>query len=183
MEMEVLKVLENKRRKGLKTKTFSNINNGTLPKRVVIGMIEQDSYVGAYNRNPFNFKHFDLTKLSLAVDNVNVPHSPIETNFADGKFANAYYSLFHGVDRGPLNSGNFVTKNDFINGYALFAFDLTPDKSQGDHFNLIRKGILSLTLSFAQSVPENINVLAYMEFDDLLEITKDRAVFRHLHLA
>ena len=99
--------------KGLKIKTFPNINNGTLPKRVVIGMIEQDSYVGAYNRNPFNFKHFDLTKLSLAVDNVNVPHSPIETNFADGKFANAYYSLLHGVDRGPLNSGNFCHKKYF----------------------------------------------------------------------
>jgi hypothetical protein len=158
--------------------SFDNISLGTLPKRVVIGMVDGDSYNGSYNKNCFNFKHFNLNKIALSVDGTDTPYSPIETNFGDSLVAKAYYSLFNGVDRAPLNSGNFISKTEYCNGYTFFAFDLTPDKAQGDHFNLIRKGNLRLNLSFAESVTSSVHVIVYMEFDDLLEISAERTVTR-----
>jgi hypothetical protein len=47
--------------------------------------------------------------------------------------------LFSGINRAGLDRGNEITKEDFIGGYGLNSFDLTPDKCYGDHFNVLKK--------------------------------------------
>ena len=38
-----------------------NVFAGQIPTRLVIGMVDNDSYNGQYDKNPFNFKNYDLT--------------------------------------------------------------------------------------------------------------------------
>ena len=60
---------------------------------------------------------------------------------------------------------------------ALFAFDLTPDLSEGgNHFNLVKQGNLRLEIQFAQPLPNTINVITYAEFENIIEIDKSRNV-------
>jgi len=53
--------------------TFRDINveklfSGQLPSRLVIGLIANDAFNGSYDRNPFNFAHFNLMEISVYSD-------------------------------------------------------------------------------------------------------------------
>ena len=62
------------------------------------------------------------------------------------------------------------------NGYALYAFDLTADLGEDDHFSLLRQGSVRLALKFAQALPQTVTVVAYAEFENVIEIDRDRNV-------
>jgi hypothetical protein len=38
-----------------------NLFTGQLPRRIIFGLVASEAYEGRYNRNPFNFQHFDMT--------------------------------------------------------------------------------------------------------------------------
>ena len=61
--------------------------------------------------------------------------------------------------------------------YTLFCFDLTTDScgNSTDHFEFERKGSLRLVMGFG-TVQDTIYALVYGEFENLLEITKERDV-------
>ena len=54
-----------------------------------------------------------------------------------------------------------MTREDFEGGYALYAFDLTPDLADGGHFNLLKQGNVRLDLKFGAALESTINVIAY----------------------
>ena len=42
--------------------------NGQLPSRLVIGCVDNDAFNGNNVKNPFNFKHFSLSEISLHLE-------------------------------------------------------------------------------------------------------------------
>jgi len=55
-------------------------------------------------------------------------------------------------------------------------FDLTADLGEDDHFNLVRQSNVRLPLKFADALPETISVVAYAEFENVIEVDRDRNV-------
>ena len=90
----------------------------------------------------------------------------------------AYESMFHALNKSYTDSGTDINYADYINGNALFCFDLTADgcANSGSHFEVRKTGNLRIKLKFAQNLMETINILVYGEFESILEITKDREV-------
>jgi hypothetical protein len=162
--------------KGVVCETSDNFSSGIFPKRIIFGMVEATAAKGSYLNNPFNFKNFDLSQISVTVDNHDVPNSPLNLNFKENSYIRAYYNLFSGINRAGLDWGNEITEITFIGGYGLYSFDLTPDKCNGDHFNVVKKGNLRIKLSFPESSANVLSFYIYMEYDNLLEITKARNV-------
>ena len=72
--------------------------------------------------------------------------------------------------------GNQISRDDYAGGYALHCFNLTPDLSNGESFNLIKHGNLRIEIQFATALPDPINVLVYGEFDALIEIDNSRNI-------
>jgi len=56
---------------------------------------------------------------------------------------------------------------------ALYAFDLTPDPGEDDHFNLTTQGSVRLVLKFREALTENVTVIAYAKFQNVVEIDRD----------
>jgi hypothetical protein len=105
------------------------------------------------------------------VDDQSSPYyKPLEFSFSENQYIRGYYSLFENIDKPVFATGNDISREDYPNGYALLAFDLTPDLCSGDQFNLIRTGNLDLALTFTKSLPSSIVVIIYMEYDNLVEI-------------
>ena len=75
-------------------------------------------------------------------------------------------------------NGNDISRYDFAHGYSLFAFDISPDLCSGDHFNLLKTGVLSLELSFAQNLEHPVHLIVYLEFDNLIEISSSRKIIK-----
>jgi len=72
----------------------------------------------------------------------------IQPNFSGNLFICAYNSLFSGTSKLNKDEGVVISHDDYKNCYTLYAFDLTADLGEDDHFNLVRHGNLRLSLEF-----------------------------------
>jgi hypothetical protein len=77
-------------------------------------MVEATAAQGRFSNNPFDFKNFDLSQISVSVDNHDVPKGSLNLNFKENSYLRAYYSLFSGINRAGLDWGFEITKEDFI---------------------------------------------------------------------
>jgi hypothetical protein len=158
--------------------TQENIFMGQLPTRVIIGLLDNDAYNGSYKKNPFNFKNYNLTKISLQLDAQEQPAKPIYCNFEEGATIDGYMSLFVGTGKAFRDADIDLTRDEYADGYTLYAFDLTPDlASDSDHYSLLKSGSVRLKLTFSTALPNTINAVVYAEFQNVLEIDRNRNVF------
>ena len=153
-----------------------NIFLGQLPKRVVVGLVGTEAYAGSVAKNPFNFSHANVNYMQLYTDGEPVLAKPLRPNFTDGDYLHCYNTLYRGFDKVDGAKSTIIKREEYDKGYALFAFDLTPDYDDGDHFPLIKHGNLRLEITFAQALANPINVIIYAEFDNMVEITGSRHV-------
>jgi hypothetical protein len=150
--------------------------SGQLPTRIVIGCVDNEAFNGSVARNPFNFKHFSLNEIALYLDGHQQAIKPVQTNFTAGQFIGAYMGLFAGSGKLYRDEGNGITREDFANGYALYAFDLSPDLAEEGHFNLAKQGGVRVNLKFGTALPNTVTVVAYAEFENVIEIDRNRNV-------
>lgn len=150
--------------------------SGQLPTRLVVGCVDNDAFNGAYDKNPYNFKNYNLTQLKVYMDGQPQFVKPLEPNFASNQYVASFLSLFSGTGKLNKDEGNDISRSEYPNGFALYAFDLTPDLAEHDHFNLHREGSLRLDLRFGTALPATINVIAYAEFENVLEIDRNRNI-------
>jgi len=88
----------------------------------------------------------------------------------------AYNTLFSGTGKIFRDEGNNLERTVFSRGCALFAFDLTPDLGEDDHFNLTKQGSVRLLLKFRDALAQNVTAVAYTEFQNVIEIDGNRNV-------
>jgi hypothetical protein len=128
---------------------------------VVIGYVDNDAYNSTYAKNPFNFKHYNLTQIKVFLDGQQQHIKSLEPNFVTNQTIRAYMSLFSGTGKPQRGEGNDIAREDYSGGYTLYAFDLTPDLAEEGRFNLSREGSVRVDLKFAAALPNTINVIAY----------------------
>ena len=58
---------------GFYGETLEDIYQGRVPSRLIVGFVESESYNGAFNKNPFHFQNFNLSKIGFYVDGESVP--------------------------------------------------------------------------------------------------------------
>lgn len=162
---------------GLRDKSIPNVHMGQVPKRVTIAFVSNIAHNGSYHHNPFNFQHFDLNYMTLFVDCEQYPAIPFTPDFANDIWTDEYNSTFADTGIKFKDEGHDISYDEYGKGYTLYCFDLTPDMSAHEpHWNLQKQGVVRLELRFANPLPEAINCIIYSEFDNLLEIDKNRTV-------
>lgn len=88
-----------------------------------------------------------------------------------------YNALFNATGILRNNSGIAISREDYPNGFCLIPFDLTPDISAHEkHWNIPKTGSLGIDLRFAEPLNSTVTVIIFAEFDNLIEIDKDRNV-------
>ena len=162
---------------GFRDVSHEKLFSGQLPTRIVIGLVGNEGFNGAFTRNPFNFRHFNLMEISVYSDGQQqYGIKPLTTDFANDLYVRAYNTLFSGTGKVFKDEGNGLDRTSFSKGYALYAFDLTPDLGQDDHFNLSKQGSVRLVLKCHDALTENVSVIAYAEFLNVVEIDRNRNV-------
>ena len=149
--------------------------NGQIPRRIVLGLVRFESYVGAQNRSPFNFQPFSMTELSLSAGGKTVPFKPLTMDFPNNRCTRAFVQLFEGLGIADENKGNGINLNRFKSGSTLFAFDLSPDEDDGGHWDLVRDGAVYINMKFQDAVlAGGIELIVYGEFDNLVTVDRNR---------
>jgi hypothetical protein len=155
------------------------INAAILPTRVILGLVDSKAFSGNPKMNPYNFQNYDISSISLVVDSKNVPfNTALSFDYKKNQFSRGYYSLFDGVNGLTSILGQGISREEFANGYALYAFNIAPDLSINDNFNLIKQGVLKVNITFRTSTENSIKLITYCEYDNLIEINKSRNIVK-----
>ena len=115
---------------GLRSKVEDHLFQGQLPKRIFIGMVTNETFNGAYNRNPFLFQLFNLSKLDVSCDGQSIYGKPLEPKFESNNYLRSYMSIYQALGN-QLQNCNI----DYKAGYCFWGYDLTPD--QGGQIKVI----------------------------------------------
>ncbi|XP_011688631.1 PREDICTED: uncharacterized protein F54H12.2-like [Wasmannia auropunctata] len=164
---------------GIYGETLDNVILGQIPKRLIIGFVDNRAFNGNRTLNPFNFHHYKINFLSLYVDGTQIPSKPLQPDFTKDKlYMDAFHTLFSGTGIHFLNEGNSISRENYPDGYCLFAFDLTPDLSANNntHWNLMKHGNVRIEVRFEEALQNTINCIVYGEYDNILEIDASRQV-------
>jgi hypothetical protein len=153
-----------------------NLFLGQIPQRIIIGCVDNDSLNGTFQKNPYNFKHFSLNYLALHVDGQNEVYRPLQPNYAAGNYIQSFCNLFSGIGKSYKDEGVQISRHSYARGYALYAYDLSPDLADGGHFNLLKTGCVRLEMKFAAALPNTVNVIVYAEFENIVQIDKNRRI-------
>ena len=161
---------------GGQTFNRENIFHGQLPKLIIFGMVENRAYTGNLKHNPFNFQHFNATKLSLFLDGESIPFRPAEPSFNTGNYTREYLQMFHMFGEFNQDSGSYLTMNDFINGNMLMCYSLAPDLELVSHSQPIKDGNVRIEIQFGIALTNAVNMIVFGVFDSEIHITAERSV-------
>ena len=155
-----------------------NVFSGLVPKTFVFGLVESEAFNGAYKKNPYNFQHFNMSSVGLTVNGESMPFKPIQLSFgANSRFIEAFSTLFSGTGKMYSNIGNDISRDEFANGNAIFAFDLTADMcGSSPHFNTVQRGNLAVDIKFSTPPTAAVSLVCYGEFENLIQIDSERNV-------
>ena len=160
-----------------------NLFLSQTPNRLVIGLVDSEAFNGVNARNPFNFKTFGLSFLSLYLDGKQVPSKPLQPNFEDGEYVRSFYNLMVSSGLANQDAGSNISRQDFANGFALYSMDLTPSLIDDNQlFELVKSGALRLELKFAAGLTRSVTVVVWAEMDSVLEIDRSRQVLTDFSL-
>ena len=165
--------------RGTMSKSIDNIFRGRIPERIVVGLVDNEAFNGAYKKNPFNFQNFKLTSCGLIKNNEPLPGRPYQTNFpADGagEYITAFQSLLTDLSGGCYDHGNSISRDDYPLGYTLISFDTSPDLCQKTYLDPVTEGDIQLEFQFGEALTQTVNVIIYAEFNQLVEINENREI-------
>lgn len=162
---------------GQKSYNHDGLFMGKLPKRIILGIVDNRAYNGDLALNPFEFKHCDLNYLAIHVDGQQIPAAPLKPSYSTDNYIRAYFTQFQSSEGISSDTGNTVDREEFKDGNTLYCFDLTPDlSSSSPHFQITKTGNLRVELGFEKVLPFTGNVIVYSEFESVVEIDKERRV-------
>ena len=186
MELKTLHINQ-----GRLTTPENNIWSGQLPRRVVMCLVDTDSYYGSYGKNPFIFEHHGVEQVAIYVNGQCVPYSgPLNVQFRNRTVAgiaeakvpdlvmNAYTQFYNALGFGQHEKSNGISLERFIVSACYFVFDLSQDNvTDKSSWELLRSGTLSVYYKFKKAVEnDGIRVLILGEFDNLITINKNRDI-------
>ena len=80
--------------KGNTEVTIENPYESQIPTRFILGMVNANSYIGNWRKNPLNFKHYDISSAAFYIDGESIAKQPYKLNPSDGKFIEPFMELY-----------------------------------------------------------------------------------------
>jgi hypothetical protein len=80
------------------------------------------------------------------------------------------------VLRKTIETKGTISTEEYPNGYALYAFDLSPDLTDSGSFSLARQGTVRVDMTFGEALPSAVTIVSYAKFENIIEIDRNRNV-------
>ncbi len=133
----------------------------TIPNKVLLCFVKDSSFFGNGD-NPFNYGHFNVSKITLVVDS---KEHYININPTKKDCVEAYHAFFQSnnlYNRGSIG----INHEDFLGGTCLFSFNLMPDKGCEFQFNQQRTGSMVIKVEFSESTTVALRLICLFTYDN-----------------
>ena len=91
MKLELIMVIKEIQKSSLK-----NPYESKIPTRFLLGMIDAESYIGNWRKNPLNFQHYDIQRAAFYIDDESIAKPPYKLDPKNGQFIEPFYGIiFH----------------------------------------------------------------------------------------
>ena len=156
----------------------NNPFQGVVPNRLVVVMMKQEAYNGTVTHNPFAYGKFNMSSIKLSVGGEEYPYETLEMSHDNGNDDLKLYHRFLDASGCFLRGhGNMIGLDDYGHGKKanLWVFDTTSNRAlDSPVLNPKLTGDVRLTIQFGADPRanngENLTILIYGEFENLLEI-------------
>ncbi|KAH7693596.1 Protein F19G12.2 [Aphelenchoides avenae] len=155
-----------------------NIFTNVIPRRVIIGMVNNQAYIGDLKKSPFNFQPFDLREVVVNAGGINYPGLPYNMSWSTVpvQFVRAFVDMHDGC-MPSQNTTKGITLEQYLDGWTFFVIPLAAALDDCGGFELVRNGTTTIALRFSTTIPDpGVTLICLGEFDQLLSIDKNRAV-------
>jgi len=159
--------------------TKETLFSGPKPRRLIVGLVNSTAASGTAAKNPYNFKHFDLSQLKVTFDGSEAyPNEGINVNYDKKQYAEAYEHLLIGT--GAVNDDRAIdiSPKDFIGGSAIYVIPMTPADPECEAFDPVQVGGVRLEIKFRTATTETIRAIVMAEHEKVYEITHMRNVIK-----
>ena len=159
------------------------INNpfqNRLPNMVVVGLVKSTAFNGHVGQSPFTFKDFKLTSIKQLVRGETYPYEPLELSDSnDSKDNRGYRQFLQATGSLCKSRGNMVQADDWGHSKhcTLFVFENAANGCLNTPIlNPKLAGELRLVLDFGGDQGDDVTVIVYGEFENLMEINSNKSV-------
>jgi len=149
--------------------TVEDLYHGSVPSILIAGLVETRAFTGDLQKNPMEFKNYDVKSVGFFVNGESVPQAPLEMTFSSGEDA-VYVNGYNSLLRAAGGSLSFNMK-DWAAGSALYAFDVA-----GRDEKHAKRGQTRLDITMGGTNTDSKTLITYAIFPGSLEITKDRQI-------
>ena len=85
--------------RGTQSKIEDHLFHGQMPKRIVLGLVDNAGFNGDPIKNPFNFQHAEVKKLEVSINGETIMSRPFEPDFGNNMYLRSYLSLYQGLGK------------------------------------------------------------------------------------
>ena len=142
---------------------------GHIHDRIVVTFVEAERYNGSYALNPFKFDPYNANTMSILVNDVSMPHCPLDMNFKWVSFSSALCNVLR------AHPNIIIDAKSFKKGYGLFVYEVNTSKNRGE-LALQQSGNVRLEVQFDDELPEAVQVFMYGEFQSCIQVDQSRAI-------
>jgi hypothetical protein len=143
--------------------------HGRVPQYLLMAMVPKAAFYGDYTKNPFNFKPFNLSSLSLKKDREIFPYEAFKPDFKNSKCQREYISLFQSNGLFGKDAQLTISYEEFLNGYTHFQWNLTSN-ARGTNSIPDERANLTLSADFTDPLAEAVVMILYGVFDGAVYI-------------
>ena len=155
-----------------------NLFMDQVPRRIILGLVANDDYVGRYSRSPFNFQNFNVREISIVSNGRMYPQAPYDFDYENDKYVRAFHDMNEAIGFTNTLEGNGINYDRYGKTHCIYVFNMTNSgDDQAGVFDLIKSGATAVSIKFAKEVPAKGVVLVVMgEMDSLLMVDRNRTV-------
>jgi len=160
-----------------RTEIDHNVFSAAIPRRLTIGLVQNQAFNGSLRYTPFNFRPYSIREISVHAGGQIYPAIPHRLDFTRGNCMRPFVDMYEALGTANADRSFDISFAQFCEGWTFFVVPLTSTLDDSCGFELLRSGTTSIRLQFNDEIPPHgVEMIVLGEFDQLIMIDYNRHI-------